>query len=63
MKKKVLLFMAMAFAFFAVPLTAHAETYAGGEGWYVDFDGINLNSTFKCSDVISVWTFIIPMMP
>lgn len=51
MKKKLLLFMAMAFTFFAVPLTAHAETYTGGEGWNVDFDGNNLNSTFKSSDV------------
>ena len=51
MKNKIFVFAAVVLAFLSVPLVVHAETYSGGNGWNVTFDGTNLNSTFKSSDV------------
>ncbi|MBO5260482.1 MAG: hypothetical protein J6B26_08910 [Agathobacter sp.] len=51
MKKKSLIIMAAALMMLSVPTDVHAETYSGGSGWKVDFDGEDLTSTFKSADI------------
>ena len=51
MKKKNILIMAASLMLLSVPADTYAETYSGGSGWKVDFDGEELNSTFKSSDI------------
>ena len=43
--------MAAALMLLSVPADIHAETYSGGSGWKVDFNGEDLSSTFKSSDI------------
>ena len=35
----------------SVPLFVQAEEFSGGDGWYVEFDGKKMNSTFKNTDI------------
>lgn len=51
MKKKLLILAAAALMFVSAPMTAKAEVYSGGSGWKVEFDGNQLNSTFKSNDI------------
>lgn len=51
MKKKSLLIMAAALLVLSVPGKVKAETYSGGSNWKVDFNGEELSSTFKSSDI------------
>lgn len=51
MKKKSLIIMATALMMLSVPADIHAETYSGGSGWKVDFNGEELESTFKSADI------------
>lgn len=41
-------------------LTAHAEDFIGGKGWYVRFTGDKMESNFKSSDIADVISSIQP---
>lgn len=52
MKKRMMTAAAVAFAaLVSVPVTAHAETFSGGDDWRVVFDGENLDSTFTNAQI------------
>lgn len=51
MKKKMKCLILALSLFIVSPLTVSAEDYQGGDGWSVQFDGKEMKSTFKSSDI------------
>lgn len=41
-------------------MTAHAEDYVGGKGWYVRFTGNKMESNFKSSDIADAVSTLLP---
>lgn len=52
--KKKLLAIAATLLTMMLPVTAMAETYSGGDGWSVYFDGSKMTSSFKNTDMDDV---------
>lgn len=51
MRKKMLSFAVMFGLLLAAPLHVQAEVFSGGDDWKVEFDGEQMNSTFKNADI------------
>ena len=51
MRKRLFVLAATALMLISAPTAAKAEVYSGGSDWKVEFNGSQLNSTFKSSDI------------
>lgn len=60
MRKKILCLVMIALMMIGTPLTVNAEHYEGSDGWEVSFDGKDMKSTFKSSDLAADALSILP---
>lgn len=60
MKKKILCLVMTAIMVIGTPLTVNAEHYKGSDDWEVSFDGKDMDSTFKSSDLAADALSILP---
>lgn len=60
MKKRILCLVMTAIMVIGTPLTVNAEHYKGSDDWEVSFDGKDMDSTFKSSDLAADALSILP---